>query len=214
VETAIWIAVISAFGVIGSAFIQWRSNRATVQAAERREVAEREDKNKQLTEEREHQRLMAADADARALALKQWEAQLALNETWRPKRVQAHQAALRAIDPYIEAIRNERFTFYMSRVQKVPLKSSGVSLEALRNAVESTTADVDTFGSETSSARLQELILRFRGVQAGFNFKLLISTDRPVTEEELAALDSQIADVERAIGEYRKAAKADIGTVA
>jgi hypothetical protein len=33
VETAIWIALISALGVTLSAFIQWRSNKATLEAA-------------------------------------------------------------------------------------------------------------------------------------------------------------------------------------
>ncbi|MGW9415167.1 hypothetical protein [Arthrobacter cupressi] len=211
-ETAIWIALISALGVTLSSFIQWRSNRATLKASERREVAEREDRNKQVAADREHQRLMAAASDERARDQLKWEAGKALADTWRPKRAKAHEEALRAIEVYRQAMNSEKFGFLLSSIRKEPLSGDGKQVGPITKQLDAASSDVHTYGSENASNRFQEVRATLSTLQGVFMMKRLISNDTPVSADEMKRVEALMQKLDADIASYRKAAKADIGT--
>lgn len=195
-----------------SALIQWRSNKATLKAAEKREVAEREDRNKQIIADREHQRLLAAEADKRELALKEWEAEKALAATWRPKRADAHEKALRAVEACRQALDSEKFDFLMSNIRKEALRKSGKSLGGIEKDVDLAGTDVHTFGSENASRCFQDVRDSLSSLRSVFTTKRLLSAEAPVSSDEMKRINILAKELDANIAAYRKAAKTDIGT--
>lgn len=90
---SILVAAVAAIGVIGSAFIQWRSNVATIRAAEKREEATRADRERAQAIAFEEQSKIREEERA----VRRNEANSARYEYWRSTRTKIYEQATQII---------------------------------------------------------------------------------------------------------------------
>lgn len=208
-EIAVWIALISASGVVLAAGAQWLSNRNTLQAAQAREVAVREDQEQRLRldyEERARER-------AHTTVLGEIAARAALSETWREHRLVAHRDALTALDKAfaeLERFRSSWETEFLHGRSSLPPSE-------LFDAVGAASADVGLFCSSASSNAFQIVTSKMNMYMHLVRLEDFISqnSSEPIspTPDMLQSRRKWIVDIGDALQEYRHEAKSDLGTL-
>lgn len=208
-DTSIWIAVISAGGIVLAATVQWLSNRSTLKASEAREKAVRDEQAERLRLEYADRNIERARVEEQRIQ----EIQAALKETWRERRLEAHRDALAALDSARNEIAEYQRAWNLQHfgVQPEPFKSGSLA------HVRSTAADVGLFCSSASAdafAVAQSRIQTFHAVASGEDFmKTLTNKDSIPTAEDQAQRAARIAKIGDAIAAYRQEAKMDLGTL-
>lgn len=198
---AVWIAIVSAGGIIVASLLQWLSNRNNNTASENR-----------LRDERQHALALAKAEKEHALQQMELERKFALRDRWLEKREAAYEGTFALANPILELA-----GFMLAEFMNKDVSALTDKNRQLTNAVNELMKDrprVEMYGSEASATEMATFVKAVLDLGAGWARVLERMNDgqEPSAEERDAVLAGQW-QINAQLEAFRKVAKLDLGTM-
>lgn len=221
----IWIAIISALGVIVASLIQWRSNVATIQSATNRTKEETEARERQLEREQDERAAIRAEARDDAVRAKRDEQ----HAQWRVQRQELHGRGVELLQSYLDAanlVNSQLMRATMMGIYTELREDAAISDSILQKCLESSetalltvSRDVQLIaGHDASLAFVQALSLKTRHSRLVYFLRL---GSAPVRNDEhgrfemykasLQQIEETLAELTNQMATYVAHARNDLG---
>ena len=211
-DTSIWIALISASGLITTSSIQWMSNRVTVKAAAAREVTLQEKSERERQLERDHALALARQEREDELARTNAERKIAVTDRWLDKRDSAYIAAITAANAVLSEAGRCLSPITVRNSEEL-LKANSDFVNAVNLFMEDT-GRVEVYGSETAGESMADFVnaALIHGSHLSAIQEKLHNGEELTANEPTTVLRMQRNLTEK-FEKFRRSAKADLGTL-